>query len=165
MEFRSKFFGLQFKRSYPAGNEAQWNIDATSPQHINVCAAPEIFYALPSYINRDLRLTALHHCLFWRPCDCCCQMPTSPFCISGTTQTHSDLSACGCVNAMRWGDFVEALYRCELIDPVEPGADTRQAFEKILSVFRGERGREGISRENPEGTDASLYLIALEVRA
>jgi hypothetical protein len=66
---------------------------------------------------------------------------------------------------MRWGDFVEALYRCELINPVELGADTREAFEKILSVFQEELRREGVSQHYQENADTGLYLIALEVRA
>ena len=27
----------------------------------------EIFYCLPTFLNRDYRHQALHHCLFWRP--------------------------------------------------------------------------------------------------
>ena len=66
---------------------------------------------------------------------------------------------------MRWGDFVEALYRCELIEPVEPGTDTIKGFKKILSRFQKELSRDGTPPDKEDSYDTGLYLIAIEVRA
>lgn len=177
LTFRSKLFGLQFKRPYPSGSESRWRIDSASQQHAAVCATPAIFYALPSYTNRALRLAALHHCLFWRPCRFCTRVQY--VCLRGVSQSRSELERCCCNNPMRWGDFVEALYRCELIDPVETGGTFGASAEPVLSMFQ----QAAASKDEDEpaaskdehletnrdefrknGQTDALYLFALEVR-
>ena len=163
--FRSKLFGLQFKRSYLGAGEVKWEIDPSSDQYTKICAAKEIFYALPSYTNRALRRTALHHCLFWRPCETCCDNPIGPPCITGGKQTRAKLAKCGCFAPSRWGDFVEGLYRCELVEPNETGANLGQVARRMLSLFR-ERSERPLDRQAGDAgeLDDTLLLVALEVR-
>ncbi|AVS80760.1 hypothetical protein C8244_06965 [Paracidovorax avenae] len=168
LTFRSKFFGLQFKRPYLHSGLVRWEIKPASLQFQRICANPEIFYALPTFTNRALRRNALQHCLFWRPCPCCCDS-TAASLLNSTWQDQDDLVSCGCMVPMRWGDFVESLYRCELVEPSAPGAQLSELATRLLGAFR-----EQPSNQSPEqrgavteddGETEALQLIALEVPA
>lgn len=61
-----KYFGLQFKRPRRRSNESvEW--DLASYQTGLIMAQPQMWYALPVVLNRNLRRVSLHHVLFWRP--------------------------------------------------------------------------------------------------
>lgn len=69
MRLGGKYFGLQFKRPYlvkprNSNNGLRWEI--THPQFSRIEQRPAIFYALPSFVNRDLRRVSLSHVFFWR---------------------------------------------------------------------------------------------------
>lgn len=170
LSFRSKFFGLQFKRPYLFHDEVRWEIKPTSLQFQRICMNPEIFYALPTFTNRALRRTALEHCLFWRPCDCCCDSNIPPD-LNAKWQDREDLEICGCSKPMRWGDFVEALYRCRLVRINDPGARLRELATRLMAPFReplSDRQRPdtgGSGSIEGEDEDEVLQLIALEIPA
>jgi hypothetical protein len=168
LTFRSKFFGLQFKRPYLHGGLVRWEIKPASHQFQRICANPEIFYALPTFTNRALRRNALDHCLFWRPCPCCCDS-TAVTSLNGTWQDRGDLAFYGCMVPMRWGDFVESLYRCELVVPNAPGARLSELATRLLAAFREQKSDLGPKQRGAvtehDGESEVLQLIALEVPA
>jgi hypothetical protein len=161
LTFRSKFFGLQFKRAYPLRDSVRCDIDRKSHQYRLICKAPEIFYALPTFTNRALRRAALDHCVFWRPCDACCAA-------AATLHEWAVPEECICLDGMRWGDFVEGLYRCELVQPNPPGTKLGAVARKILAVFHDSDDRDqgdpgtGAARSDGDSWD-SLHLVAIEV--
>jgi hypothetical protein len=145
LTFRSKFFGLQFKRPEFKSGQLVWEIKPASLQYARICAAPEIFYALPMFTNRDLRRVALDHCVFWRPCQVCSRRGAVCYLPARRWQTMEGLKGCECIGPMRWGDFVEALYRCELVVAYDAGASFGSVAQGILDAFL-----EGDAREEPE---------------
>lgn len=166
LTFRSKFFGLQFKRLYLHGGTVRWEIKPASLQFQRICSNSEIFYALPTFTNRALRRNALEHCLFWRPCPCCCD-PSTALTLNGTWQERDDLDRCGCMTPMRWGDF-ESLYRCEYVEPNAPGTRLGELASRLLAAFRdppSDRGpaQRGAALEAEDGEAEGLQLIALEI--
>lgn len=66
--------GLQFKRAMIDKskfatdlNDLYWSLGTPKRQFYNILATKEIYYCLPTFINRSFNHQSLHHCLFWRP--------------------------------------------------------------------------------------------------
>ena len=64
--------GLQFKKVELAQGKIDftrlfWSLSRPKNQFDLILRTPNIFYCLPTFINRDFRSQALHHCLFWKP--------------------------------------------------------------------------------------------------
>lgn len=66
--------GLQFKRAMTDGskvppdlNDLYWSLGTPKGQFYNILVRKEIYYCLPTFINRSFNHQSLHHSLFWRP--------------------------------------------------------------------------------------------------
>ena len=72
-DFDGKLIGLQLKRPYmfnkqnKSFSQLYWKFDDPINQLKRVQDNSEIYYCLPTFINREYRRVSLHHCLFWRP--------------------------------------------------------------------------------------------------
>ena len=70
-----KLIGLQMKKvTYKcdgtrprAFGRLNWTFHNPPGQFDLVLKFPEIYFCLPTFINRDLKDQALSHCIFWRP--------------------------------------------------------------------------------------------------
>lgn len=67
-----KLIGLQFKQAQLksgllAFDRITWSLKDPPGQYELLSRRNEIFYALPTFINRIWARTSLSHCLFWRP--------------------------------------------------------------------------------------------------
>lgn len=109
----SKVFGLQFKQAKLSSSKSHpyeqlhWNFHAPPGQYARVVANPEIYYCLPTFINREYRKQAIHHCLFWRPDPA--KMDMNAWYRNPRAQTpYANLDS-----AARWGLFVEQLFDCK----------------------------------------------------
>lgn len=63
------FIGLQMKKAMLAGkkNKLKWVFNKPSQQLADILKFDDIYYCLPTFINRDVKKVCLHHCIFWRP--------------------------------------------------------------------------------------------------
>jgi hypothetical protein len=130
-----KIIGLQFKRpalapllavqTFAEYDRLHWDLGADPDQFKLVKETPEIFYCLPTFVNRDWRKDSLHHCIFWRPTR---KMAARPIWYenplvngwSGRIDRHA--------NTFRWGGVIERLQNCEFGYKVEEesAADFRE---------------------------------------
>ncbi|MBS4722512.1 hypothetical protein J4G62_19980 [Aeromonas caviae] len=105
-----KLVGLQFKQAKlangkPDFNRLKWTLHQPPGQFTLVKNSPEIFYCLPTFINRKFRKRALEHCLFWRPND---NVNYNIWYDNSIAKTPYN-KVC---DSMRWGRFIEDVLSC-----------------------------------------------------
>ncbi len=112
-----KLVGFQVKRPTIAaprgkGNDfsrISWRLDDPADQRYLIAKTSEILYALPLFANQDIRLSALHHFVFWRP----------------NVRTYRRISWQASSNkaggppqmrtaGRRWGEVAEGIFACTL---------------------------------------------------
>ncbi|SHG71043.1 hypothetical protein SAMN05443144_1493 [Fodinibius roseus] len=113
-----KLFGLQFKKAIKAKNKKEqtgincdrlkWELHNPSGQFNLIKNKSELFYCLPTFINRNYKKEALNHALFWRPDKSNTDMATW-YDNSGARTSNKHLK-----NEMRWGLFAEKLMCCDI---------------------------------------------------
>jgi hypothetical protein len=154
-----KVVGLQFKRPDFAHtrkshdfSQLKWKLSSPAHQLRRVLANTEIYYCLPTFINRNLRSIALHHCLFWRPRTA--KKAGAWYSNPAAYKHHRELSG-----KPRWGLFMERLTSCtygRLIGKNTKIKDYVEEIEKKASKFqlnieegpkshKGEKLRDGDS--------------------
>lgn len=72
LNFHGKVLGLQFKRPHGVNTgsgtlEAGWNLRSKYDQMRRIRRLTDIYYVLPTFLDRKYKAAALHSCLFWRP--------------------------------------------------------------------------------------------------
>lgn len=156
-----KLFGLQFKRPYPTNrqkptsfDQLHWEIDAQSRQYNDVKQNTEIFYLLPTMLNRNYRRVSLHHCMIWRP---------TPWHTGSTLSYQKARWPCwhvkaddGTVSAfvnVRWGEFVEQLQECPLGYRIENEAKGSARLNSIIRMWQQERST------TDQEEDSMLFLV------
>jgi len=138
-----KVLGLQFKSAHVlkrksgavAYDRLRWTFGQPPGQYKLVQATKEIFYCLPTFVNRQCRNRALDHCLFWRP-------PAGTPKMSAwygnpdkrVTKSHNDLGAS--VDAVRWGTFIERIESCTEGRAVEKPEDLGRFDADMKEVLR-----------------------------
>lgn len=144
-----KIFGLQFKRPEPprsdqrptSFDQLRWPIDVQSHQYRLVQQRSEVFYLLPTMLNRNYRRMSLHHCIIWRPTRCYkgptlsyqeAKFPwwsTSPAGIDGPANFN-----------VRWGEFVEQVQECPFGYRIKDGTSGSAYLNSILEWQQQETG-------------------------
>lgn len=112
----SKIVGLQFKRpklTMPCApndfSRLHWDLSSPPNQLQLLIGHSEIYYCLPTFINRLVQDEALGHCLFWRPDD---GQDHQVWYDNRRPQVRTGHSrVCG---APRWGFFAEQFLRCHI---------------------------------------------------
>jgi hypothetical protein len=160
----SKIVGLQFKRadlSETAGptskSNLKWDLSHPAHQFGLVKANKEVFYCLPTFINRDLRAEALHHCLFWRPDS---SKPDNKNPWYENPRAHDDNPYKKISGAMRWGLFFEELMHCDVGVEVKRGADVEALTAKLFASSQVEALRKDI--EGTEVDAGGRYVLVVE---
>jgi len=153
---RDKIVGLQFKRPYvdpPTArsySRLKWSLASPAGQVAAVVLTPEIFYCLPTFINREWFRYALHHCLFWRP-----DLPS----ISQVWYRNPAASV-SCFSSPRWGLFLEDILSCQIGRVVAQPTDIVEFMHNFRNrLLSGEDART--PREPAQYL--GLYLIHLGV--
>ena len=151
-----KIVGLQFKQAkLGAGtlsfNRLKWTLHNPTGQFALVQSTPEIFYCLPTFVDRAVRFQALDHCLFWRP-----ELALNHnvwYDNPAATTPYNKVR-----DAMRWGHFMEALLSCTVGVKANTPAEARIHLERIYG-----RVREFIRRPQNEvpSSEGDLGLYAL----
>jgi hypothetical protein len=159
----SKFVGLQFKQAKMAKgvinqDRLNWKLHQPSGQFALVKKHPEIFYCLPTFINRDFREQAVEHCLFWRPdsADDLNVWYDNP-------KAHTPYKKVR--DSMRWGLFVEQIISCNLgrvVDKPDVVRDIVGSIRSSMASFEWLRESDAPRANVP--FDGGLYALLLERR-
>jgi hypothetical protein len=158
----SKIVGLQFKRAKLATSGAvgkdrlKWTFDQPAGQLALVSSTPEIFYCLPTFINRDLRSEALHHCLFWRP-DPSDLNANAWYDNSAARTPYKKLD-----DSMRWGLFFERLMYCDVGKKLCGGGDVDDLTAKITAFYQRDTLLRALKSEHEgdlEGENGTYVLV------
>ncbi|MCM3732725.1 hypothetical protein M3196_13720 [Fictibacillus nanhaiensis] len=138
--FNGKLLGLQFKQAklkdkIPSFNRLRWDLRQPKGQFEAIQKRSEIFYALPTFINRKWRKNALEHCVFWRPN------------VSDVTNynlwysnNHPSIKTpynniANHLNAFRWGHFVELIINCNIGYKIDKELQMDDYLKKIKKQF------------------------------
>jgi len=133
LSLEAKVVGLQFKRAKldqgaVGKHRLMWTFSQPPGQLALVNATPEIYYCLPTFINRDLRKEALHHCLFWRPDPA--DLNNSAWYDNPKALTpYKKLD-----DTMRWGLFFERLMYCD-VGKVVDGGGAGALTDKLAAFY------------------------------
>ena len=170
-----KVVGLQMKRAILKDDtkgpinysRLKWSLGSPSWQFPLVQSRPEIYYCLPTFVNRRWKRSALQHTLFWRPNlgDTCepawydnkkgAQGPGSSSTGSGSSLSNLADHA----NTMRWGRFYERVVSCGA--GVEIGGDS-MSMSEYLDILSGVLSDQPQGEErNAENNTGGLYLLYL----
>lgn len=149
-----KLIGLQFKQAKLSSasnlNNIKWTLGNPKGQFELVQKTKEIYYVLPTFINRDWREASLHHCFFWRP------KKTVNYNIwynnidPRTTTPYNQLSLDP--TAYRWGEFTELLLNCDFGIKI----DRNFNFSSYLSELFKFSKNDQFSNENYEKQEQLL---------
>ena len=134
-----KLIGLQLKKvdlKINSGDELKfgrlnWRFHSPAGQYELVDKFPEIFYCLPTFINRDLKKHALHHCLFWRPS---IEVDKNAWYDNKNAPTPYRSIA----NAARWGYFLEKIIDCTVGKKVTSFSDAEVYVKAVREAMAGQ---------------------------
>lgn len=138
-----KIIGLQFKRptideTKPLSYEAlKWNLsDSKRKQYDLVKAHKEIFYVLPTFVNRKWEERALEHCIFWRPNE----EDTSKIVWYDNKHINTKISLSERSCKFRWGEFLEQIMECNIGQKInqESSKDDSKRIELYLKGLKKE---------------------------
>jgi len=133
----SKLVGLQFKKPQLVPtttgtvnyDRLKWSFHNPNGQFDLVQKRSEIFYCLPTFLNRKWRKQALDHCLFWRPDK-----------TKNYNAWYNNQNARTPYNQLeyepRWGLFVERLLSCKIGKLIDSFDDARMYIKSLLSDLR-----------------------------
>jgi hypothetical protein len=150
--YDGKIVGLQFKKprlAHPPTDFSRLHWDFSSPatQLPRLIAHPEIFYCLPTFMNRRFRREALTHCVFWRPTDASDHRAWYENNSPKVKTKHSRIC-----DAPRWGFFVEQFVSCKIGRPLK--GQPFSSYLRSLDIDRDERPPNA-------GDRATLHVLLL----
>jgi hypothetical protein len=164
-KYNGKIIGLQFKRARLAPgpldySRLYWSFSNPPYQLGLVSNFDEIYYCLPTFINRLWRRDALDHCLFWRPgsksnpSTCWYDNPNAS---SNRERKHLNRDPA----AFRWGALIERIEACIVGKPVS----SSQSIERYFSAFQGAliELNSAQSAEIGERDPTIFYFIHIEM--
>jgi hypothetical protein len=157
-----KVFGLQFKQaklsgsSQPLPAQLKWSLHNPPAQFGQVVATPEIYYCLPTFVNREYRRRALEHCVFWRP---------DPNQLDKNAWYNNPKAATPykkLEGEARWGFFIEQVFNCNIGRKISSVSQLAAYAEEI----RQSRGvvKQAVDGEQPEDSEAA-YVIAVSLES
>lgn len=155
----SKVVGLQFKQAKLAPgtvgpDRIHWSLHKPAAQFGLVKSNKEIFYCLPTFINRDLRKQALHHCLFWRPD---LSKPDNKNVWYDNPAAHTPYK--NERDTMRWGLFIERVLDCNIGTKVSSPEQGQLVLERLAAIAR--ESFNELRAGDPESADLGFYALVL----
>jgi len=158
-----KLVALQMKRPHIAPlkckpidfSQLGWWLGDPRGQYDLVKNFKEVFYCLPTFINRRYRRESLHHCIFWRPEDDA-RAYKAWYNNPRARTVHKSLILHP--NSYRWGQFLEAIQSCDVGRVVRSAREIEEYVKKIVDAHKQRQlmaPRERIPPEYDEPTDGS----------
>jgi len=128
-----KLVGLQFKRPKVSATPSlychlHWSLHQPRGQYGLVQRFPEIFYCLPTFLDRRLSTVPLHHTLFWRP-----SSSSGLQVWYDNPRAHSPHNKVS--DAPRWGRFFESLVACDVGLRVSPDFSFRGFMRRVREAY------------------------------
>lgn len=134
-----KLVGFQFKRpgvkkgAAPPYNysDVHWSLRSPPGQMHKVIKFPEIYYALPVFLNRNFRRSALQGCAFWRP---------NPGHTVRTVWFDNPKATCSigsCGTVYSWCAFLAGLLRCTVGTKVTSSKEARERIWELGLIRLG----------------------------
>lgn len=175
--FDGKVIGLQFKRPKLANlkkknpivsyDRLRWSLSTPKGQFQVILGTSDIYYCLPTFINREYRSNALDHCLFWHPNS---KPKSFEFWYDNssikTSITNQLMSKSP--DVMRWGHFVEQFSSCKIGTRVKAGnsisnylAPIQRNIEDYANDFEQKKSSERIESLGKQGF--TLYFIYIRI--
>ncbi len=158
LTIRGKLVGLQFKKARLAAgirtyDRLTWSLASPKGQYAAVQAASEIYYVLPTFVNRTYRREALHHCFFWRPPAGTADVQAWYDNSKAVTQ-HRQLAKAP--EARRWGGMIEAIQSCDAGRRVTGIKDVRSYLRGLQDIWKENKllRTRPRSHSDDQGTDA-----------
>ncbi len=162
-----KLVGLQFKRAHVATgsnpidlSRLKWSFASPPGQFELIQRRPEIFYCLPTFINRQWQRAALQHCLFWRP------EPTDPTDLNAWYENPGALTPYNALGAAplayRWGRFYELLSGCRIGKKIGLADETLPSYLAGLRSDSFRRTESALAALEASPSDV-LYLALVPI--
>ena len=166
-----KLIGLQFKKVGFIDNKVRpkdfgrlrWSFHKPQNQYDLVAKFPEIFYCLPTFINRDYRRQAVHHCLFWRtnPKD---KRNLNAWYDNPKARTpHKSIG-----DSPRWGFFIEKVIACKVGKKIDSMKDAKNYVQSIINFWKDpgtidseEEMDQEPDQQRMKESEYHVYIIAL----
>ncbi|MCM3172893.1 hypothetical protein [Paenibacillus sp. MER 99-2] len=175
-----KLIGLQFKQAHLTLTTSKvidysrlnWDIRNPAGQYELIQKHPEIYYALPTFVNRKWKDDALHHCIFWRPDDV--KKYNAWYNNPSATDKKSYKNIRSHPNSFRWGEFVERISNCEIgkiQDKISLNDYLINLKKRIKEQHKTDRKSNDISNKRPENevneqmNHEVLYLIHIPMKS
>lgn len=168
-----KLVGLQLKKVQFQDNGKRpkefgrltWKFHNPKGQFDLVKKFPEIFYCLPTFVNRDLRKQAIHHSLFWRP-KLCDKRDLNAWYNNNSSQTKTPHNSI--YQAPRWGLFIEQLIGCSVgkkIDSIQEMKtymkDVQSNMREVKSEDHDIKSKNAKIHENSLNIEHPVFFMAL----
>ncbi len=162
-----KLIGLQLKKVIydddglrpRTFSRLKWTFHNPPGQFNTVLKFPEIYYCLPTFINRNLKNQALSHCLFWRP-----DINAKPNLNAWYSNKNALTPYKSIGKNTRWGKFIEDIMECTVGKKIDTFNEAETFVESIREYMRE------ISNENPADNEWShsnqklyTYILAIPI--
>lgn len=149
-----KVLGLQFKQAKMAAgtgmvnfSRLMWSLAAPPQQYANVQDSPNVYYCLPTFINRNFKREALKHCIFWRPPAGVANMQAW---YNNPKATTAHKSLANDPDAMRWGRLIEQVQACVVGHTVNSLQDVQNYLTQVTNpVGRKEKIGDSDKKSSP----------------
>ena len=166
-----KLVGLQLKKVEYKDNgkrpkdfgRLNWKFHNPPGQFDLVVKFPEIFYCLPTFVNRELKRQAIHHCLFWRP-----NQDEKRDLNAWYDNGHARTPYKSIAKSPRWGLFIEQVIGCSVGKKIKNIYDAKNYVESIREAMNTPLyDGEEYERSNSRGqaviprSESGVYVIAL----
>lgn len=167
-----KLIGLQLKKvTYQDDGirpktfgRLNWTFHNPKGQFDLVMKFPEIFYCLPTFINRDYKNQAIHHCLFWRPNISVKHNQNAWYDNPNAKTPFKSIS-----NAPRWGYFIEQIVNCSVGKKINSINDAKLYINSIREFMKdsnNENRSENSSVDSkPTYVEDDVFIFALPYKS
>ena len=165
-----KLVGLQFKQAKlalpevpdPDFDRLNWTFSQPSKQFELIQRCPEIFYCLPTFLNRKWKEAVLDHSILWRP------EPGDEVNYNAWYNNPAARTPYKALNthftALRWGEFYEKLLACQAGIVLSGNRSLTRYLQALRSLLQElETQPEGPIEEVGYAERSPLYLLGIGI--
>ncbi|WP_156873874.1 hypothetical protein [Perlucidibaca piscinae] len=167
-----KLVGIQYKRPHLSRkttgtlfSKLWWSLSNPKGQASAVLACPEIYYCLPTFINRKWRREALAHAIFWRPnpSDFRPRESADHTIWYENSEPHlrtQNIKIARHENAYRWGEFVERIIGCSVPSGFDRSVPAKHVLQRIRQKYAERSTQEGknVNRDYYSGSEVIYFM-------
>lgn len=163
-----KIIGLQIKKATLSNRknpnydftDLKWNLHDPRRQFELIQKRSEIYYCLPTFINRKWKDKALEHCIFWRPEK---HIEYYPWYNNPRAKNNLYSSISNHPNTLRWGHFYEKVIACEIGKRLNTDYTPYNYLDNLQTSIYEELEELRFDEQGAENITKGLYLIYLNI--